>query len=574
MTIRDSGNSAVSSPGGHAGQLRRAAAAAKPLSFRNHATLFGRTFRRRVTCSRLPRKKAGEAVVPGAATERKPSSCGIRRLRRRPLGRYRYVRLRWRVTFAVIDLLGTLLFAAARVVRRLVARTNTTPPSLQPDPKVILLVQLDHLGDAIISTAMLPALREAYPRASIEVLAGAWNREVFEALPEVDRVHVSRANRFARSGLARLAWVPATFWWGLALRRRKVDLGIDVRGEFPVALVLWLCGARQRLGWACGGGGFLLTDHAEFVPGRPEVESRAALLAAVGIRPSNAAPPRPSFPPPAAARRLISRELAEFCGHRFTDECDGHRSVDRCHGHVARVQVAARARRPGHATCPSGLVRPLVVLHLGAGTPAKTWPVEHWQELLGRIIVAHGAQVILVGSREDRIIAGRVLAGQSAPSAAHEARPTEWAGVADWTGRLSIVELAALLRWADVFVGADSGPAHLAAAVGAPAVVLMSGTNSTRQWQPCGEQVSVLRREVGCSPCHRERCPRPGHPCMRLLLPWQVAAAVDQALSQNLGPRGRDQRDPSSASATPPTMPRMLPELHPVVARPHRGARP
>ncbi|MHC4179243.1 MAG: glycosyltransferase family 9 protein [Planctomycetota bacterium] len=411
----------------------------------------------------------------------KIDSQSIGRLRRRPLGRYRYVRLRWRVTFAVIDLVGTVLFAAARLVWRSVTGRRTPAPEKRHDPKVILLVQLDHLGDAIISTTMFPALRKQYPEASIEVLAGAWNREVFEALPEVSRVHVSRANRFARGGLHRFAWIPATLWWGLILRRRKVDLGIDVRGEFPAAVILWLCGARRRLGWDCGGGGFLLTDSPRFVADRPEVESRMALLAELGIRPPEAVHRRPSLRPTVAARRQIARCLTELT-----------------------------TRQPATG--------PLVVLHVGAGTAAKAWPVEHWRELLGRIIVGHGVRVVLVGGRQDRIIAEEILDGRV------------WPGVADWTGRLGVVELAALLEQADVLVGVDSGPAHLAAAVGTPVVVMFSGTNSPLQWQPCGEQVTVIRHEVGCQPCHRERCPRAGHPCMKLLRPRWVAAEVSGLL--------------------------------------------
>jgi len=464
----------------------------------------------------------------------------IRRLRRRSLGQYRYVRLRWRATFAVVDLLGTVVFTAARALRRWLTGGTTTSPSPQHEPKVILLVQLDHLGDAIISTAMLPALRAQYPKASIEVLAGAWNREVFQALPEVDHVHVSRVNRFARTGLARLAWIPATFYWGLILRRRKVDLGIDVRGEFPVALILWLCGARRRLGWASGGGGFLLTDHAGFVAGRPEVESRAALLAALGIHPSTANALRPSFRPTAAARRRIARELAELSAKEqgwpgssvseppeileqgwpglSVSEPPG---ILRPGGSLRSTPATLRPNLGLPELYASGrLTGPRIVLHVGAGTPAKSWPVEHWQELLGRIIVGHRAQVVLVGTRRDRMIADRILGGRA------------WPGVADWTGRLSIVELAGLLEQADVLVGADSGPAHLAAALGTPTVVLFSGTNSAGQWRPSGVQVSVIRHKVDCSPCHRERCPRAGHPCMRLLDPRQVAAEVQRVLAR------------------------------------------
>jgi ADP-heptose:LPS heptosyltransferase len=161
----------------------------------------------------------------------------------------------------------------------------------------------------------------------------------------------------------------------------------------------------------------------------------------------------------------------------------------------------------------------LVVVHVGAGTAAKSWPVEHWRELIGRLIVGHGAQLVLVGGGKDRIIARRILGD----------RP--WPGVTDWTGQLGIDELAALLRRAEVMVGADSGPAHLAAAVDTPVVVLFSGTNQPRQWRPNGRSVAVVRRPVACSPCHRERCPLSEHPCMRELLPRRVAAEVGRVLA-------------------------------------------
>lgn len=390
----------------------------------------------------------------------------IHRLRRRPLGRYRYVRLRWRVLFAIVDFLGEAFFGMARAIRRL------SPAKKVDQPRVVLLVQLDHLGDAIISTAMLPALRRRYPNASIEVLASPSNREVFEAAPEVDRVLVCGANRFARGSLRRFAWMAAVLWWGWVLRRRKVDLGIDVRGDFAVAVILWLSRAKRRLGWGCAGGGFLLTDRATYVPDRPEVDSRMALLRELEIEPTTG---EPRFYPTETTRHSIAQRLAAGSG-------------------------------------------PCVVLHVGAGTTAKQWPAEHWRELLGRLVVELGVEVVLVGGRWDRIIAREVLGEKP------------WPGVADWTGRLSVMELAALLQKADVFVGADSGPAHLAAAVSTPVVVLFSGTNNPRQWRPHGRQVAVVRHPVECSPCHRERCPVVGHPCLDGVRPDRVLAEIRRAL--------------------------------------------
>jgi len=403
--------------------------------------------------------------------------------------RYRYVRRRWWVVFGVVDFVGEMVFGALRVAKgdspvfRLTSsglaestgrKTGQSPGAAGQspgEPRRILVVQLDHLGDAILSTGMISVLRRRYPRASIEVLTGEWNRDLFAAIDDVDRVHVSRLNRFSRGG--RFGWPLAVFWWGWRLRRRRIDLGIDVRGEFPLALILWLCGARRRLGWAAGGGGFLLTDSPRFVPGRPETESRGALLSELGIAVAKPQELWPVFHCPASARQSVRRRLA----------------------------------RQG----PRGR---FVALHVSAGTAAKQWPVEHWQTLVGRLVVEHGLEVVLVGTEADGAIARSILAGET------------WPGVYDWTGRSNVLELAALFEEAEVVVGADSGPAHLAAAVGRPVVVLASGTNIASQWQPPGRHVTVVKNTVDCSPCHRTRCPRAGHPCMHGLRPETVVAGV------------------------------------------------
>lgn len=421
---------------------------------------------------------APRAIAPPACSTGDPCPAdapGAARWRRGPLGRYRFVRLRWRVLVAAIDTLGGALFG---LVRRL-SRRRAPSPDVRPGGTV-LLVQWDHLGDGLLTTAMLPALRAQYPEASLEVLAAPWNREVFENAPEVNRVHVSHVNRFARGGWLRLGWLAGILWWGLTLRRRQIDLAIDVRGELPMALLLWLSGARRRLGWGCGGGGFLLTDIAPWEPDRPEVESRRALLRTIGIDPASLrVPDRPSFHPAEAARKAVAE------------------------------------RRPWSDTAG-----PRVVIHVGAGTAAKTYPAERWREVIGRLIVERNAQVVLVGSPADRATAGRILEHRT------------WPRVADWTGTLRLAETAALIEQADLFVGADSGPAHLAAAVNTPAVVLFSGTNRIGQWCPWGPAVTVVHSPVACSPCHRHVCPLADHPCMRNIRPDEIVRAAAAFLQE------------------------------------------
>lgn len=408
-----------------------------------------------------------------------PQAAPLRRLRKSPLGRYRYVRLRWRVVFAAIDLLGTLAMSALRRVQAILGR-SANESSLEP--RTILVIQLDHLGDAVISTVLFRTLRRHYPAASIEVLAAPWNREVFELIPEVDQVHVCGVNRFSRD--RRLGWLAATVWWGLTLRRRKIDLGIDVRGEFPHALILWLCGARHRLGWSSGGGGFLLTHTPRYIARRPEVLSRWALLAEIGIRPEYDEQRRPFLEAPGLARSAVAKRLAPFAGARG----------------------------------------PRVVVHVGAGTQAKRWPAEHWRTLIHWLLQSRQAVVVLVGNAAERIIAAPIRPP-------HDLR-NERGRVVDLVGRLSVAELVAVLEQADLFVGGDSGPAHVAAAAGTPAVVLFSGTNRVRQWRPAGRDVRVLRHSTECSPCHRHECPLPSHPCMRGLPPQHVIDTVEQMLAE------------------------------------------
>jgi lipopolysaccharide heptosyltransferase II len=392
------------------------------------------------------------------------------------LARYRYVRRRWRVLFAVIDVVGwALVGPLAWALRRL----RGARAEADVAPRSILLVQMDHLGDAVLSTALVAELARRFPQARLEVLAAPWNQEVFAACPHVACVHVCRSNRFSRAKSP--LWPLAILGWAWQMRQRRFDLGIDARGDFPFALLLWLAGIPRRLGWSACGGGFLLTHRATYQPGRHELASRWALLQAFDEAHDGVSYGSPQLNPGALAHREIERRL---------------RGVEH----------------------PE---RPLLVLHLGAGTPAKRWPAERWRELLGRLSLdVAPVRVVLVGGCDDLPVVAAVTEGQA------------WPGVTDWTGQLSVAELAALLERADLFVGADSGPAHVAAAAGARVITLFSGTNNPAMWRPVGPRVLVLRHEVACSPCHRQRCPWTDHACMAGIAAERVVQAMQEMLPE------------------------------------------
>ena len=149
-------------------------------------------------------------------------------------------------------------------------------------------------------------------------------------------------------------------------------------------------------------------------------------------------------------------------------------------------------------------------MHVGAGTSAKRWPRRHWNTLIQRFL-QDGWRIIVVGGPEDPP-AAEVLPG-------HER-------LRDWTGRLSVTQTTALLERADLFIGADSGPAHLAASAGTLSVILFSGTNQPGQWRPWSRHSLILRHRVPCQPCHQKLCPLADHPCMSGLDPDRVYRAA------------------------------------------------
>jgi heptosyltransferase-2 len=422
-----------------------------------------------------------------------------------PVRRYRYSKLRWRLLVHALDAVGAVAVRPWRLLH---------PPRRIERPGRILVVQLDHLGDAVLTSPLLARLHAAYPGATIDVLASPSNREVFEADPNVNRVRLAARNWFERD---RGRWALGTAVWelGRSLRGTRYDLGIDVRGDILSVLVLALAGIPRRVGWAMGGGGFLLTDVAGWVPGRHEVASRLALLGCLGL--PDEGPARVTVHATDRDRALVGRMLRVAWPER----------EGRASGPGSRVRRAARGSArlrlrtvPATAAPPDesdwlhagrfGGTAPLLAVHLGAGTAAKRWPPAHWKVLIGRFL-GDGWRVVVVGGPDDA-------------DAASVLEPH--ANLRDWTGRMTVPQTAAFLERADLFIGSDSGPSHLAASAGTTSIVLFSGTNRSRQWRPWSRRSLVLRHHVACRPCHQKTCPLADHPCMTGLHPDRVYRAA------------------------------------------------
>jgi ADP-heptose:LPS heptosyltransferase len=156
---------------------------------------------------------------------------------------------------------------------------------------------------------------------------------------------------------------------------------------------------------------------------------------------------------------------------------------------------------------------PYVVLHPGTSVPARAWPVDHYRKVAG-LLAAQGRQVVVTGAPGERDLTATVAAGP---------------GTFDLGGRTDLAGLAAVLRGAEAVVVGNTGPAHLAAAVGTPVVSLFAPTVPAEVWAPYGVPVVLLGDQQ--APCRESRaatCPVAGHPCLASVSPAEVLAAIRQ----------------------------------------------
>jgi len=319
----------------------------------------------------------------------------------------------------------------------------------------ILVVSVNWIGDVVFSTPVYRALKTAYPGARVTALAVPRVKDVLELCPDVDEVIV-----YDEAGKAR--GLTGMIGAGLALRGGHFDAAFILRRSLSRSWLAWIAGIPVRAGF--GGKGFPLTHTADDT----------------GVD--------------AMHRRDVYLKVVEVFGVKVKDRsCRLEVSRDACE------RVASLLRSRGLA----GEER-IVVLNTGGNWGLKQWPSERFAALAARLTCELGLKVILPGGPCD-IERVRAIARDSGVD------PLVLAGD---TG---LKELAALFKRAYMVVSADSGPVHVASAVGANVVALF-GPTRPEITGPCGQgRVRVLTRDTGCNraPCYYLECP--DNRCMKAL---------------------------------------------------------
>lgn len=334
-------------------------------------------------------------------------------------------------------------------------------------PNSILVVKLADIGDAIGTLPAVRALRATFPRARVDALVtqGA-AREVYAREPAVDEVLTFAKGDFdAVRGMADPGALRALIAFARTLRQRRYDAVILLHhlttawGARKFRALALATGAPVIAGLDNGRGDFL--THAARDAGFGAKPEWAYWLDVVGLLGAYTTDTRPTFP------------------------------VTEAESAAARALIGERA--------------PYVVLHPGVGgyAPARQWPVARLAAV-GAMLAADGYALVITGGRDD--VAARASAELRAALGDTPAR--------DLTGACDLDTTAAVYAGAALFIGSDSGMAHLAAAVGAPCLAVF-GPSNHRAWAPYGAvecnpgtlavepgaRVVVLRSTIPCSPC-------------------------------------------------------------------------
>ena len=309
--------------------------------------------------------------------------------------------------------------------------------TLVASPQRILFARTDRLGEVLLSLPAVLAIRAACPKAQLIVMVQPELKTLLDGLPEIDRCIEYQAPEVSPW------WVRAMRLAG-RLRAEHIDLAIISNPKKELHAAAWLAGIPLRVGYDRKWG-FLLTHRLQdrkALGERHEVEYNLDLVKALGL-PAN---------------------VPEWRLPRF--EREQHEVLQLLEQQNIRVSGS------------------FIVVHPWASNPIKRWPTDRYQQLIRLAVTRLSAQIVIIGGPEETDQVSTAL-------------PANVAG-ANLAGRLTLLQLAALLQRARLLVSNDSGPVHLAAAAGTPALVLFGSRDPAtgpRRWGPWGRGHRVIWKE-------------------------------------------------------------------------------
>ena len=353
-------------------------------------------------------------------------------------------------------------------------------------PRRILVIRLDLIGDLVLSMTLVRALKQTYPDAAIDLLALPTSAKVVMGDPDLNEIMTYDPNVWRRPK----ALIHPKNWRNAYrvlryLHAREYDIAVSVFGRWAGVLAT-LSGAKRRVGFGHESYPGLMTDnvrghHWRSGDHKHEVDYCLELARAAGA--------------------ITSR--TDRIPHLFINT-------------QAQHQLEQLLEREG--LVPD---KPVIACHISSNNgQSKRWPVPFWALLIDKLNREQNAQVILTGAPDDMPLIECVT---------HQMQEHAF----NLAGKTSLPQLVALLKRANLVISGDSGPMHIAAAVGTPLIAIHGPTDPALSG-PVSPNATVLRSGIWCSPCYNATdtadCRYFTTQCMKNILPSQVYKIAQEKL--------------------------------------------
>ncbi|MDD5097164.1 MAG: lipopolysaccharide heptosyltransferase II [Candidatus Omnitrophica bacterium] len=317
--------------------------------------------------------------------------------------------------------------------------------------KRILIVRTDRIGDVLLSTPVIKALRQKYPQAYISMMVAPYAKDIVENNPYLDEVIVYDKDGLHKSWLRSLKFASR-------LKKKKFDLAVILHPTNRVHLLAFLAGIPKRLGYNRKLGALLnlKKEHQKQDGLKHEAEYNLELLKDLGI-------------------------------------ADGYTDL--------YIPIKAESVKWADDFLKKEGISPsdkILAINPGASCPSKLWPFERFAQVAAKLSKAHNLKVLILAGPKDTLLADKVTKHQELKDK-----------VINLAGKTSISQLASILKRCVLFISNDSGPVHIASAVGTPVISIFGRSQaglSPKRWGPLGKRDRYLHKEVGCIQCLAHNC--------------------------------------------------------------------
>ncbi|MDP3790626.1 MAG: lipopolysaccharide heptosyltransferase II [Candidatus Omnitrophota bacterium] len=338
--------------------------------------------------------------------------------------------------------------------------------------KKILIVRTDKIGDLVLSTPVIKAVRDAYPDSYIAAVVRPYAHEVIKGNPYLNEVITYEKSKKGMSILSDLKFI-------LGLRKKKFDLAFILHPKNRTHIIMFLAGIPKRIGYDKKLG-ILLTKripHLKEYGLKHEIDYTLDIVRYAGIEPK---------------------------------EKTLHVTAD-----------GAAEKKVDDIFAKSGISKDnmVIAVHPGASCLSKKWKVERFAKVADSLAEKYNAKIVIIAGSVDKKLGDRTA-------------ELMISGNVNLSGKTTVSDVVSVLKRSNLFISNDSGPVHIACAVGTPTISIFGRNDrglSPQRWRPIGKKDIALHKDVGCKLCLAHNCKR-GFACLEAISVDDVLAAAQTIL--------------------------------------------